>query len=397
MKLRLLLIIFIFFNKTVALRAQIVEEILQKTYIKCQSINYGYYEMTRFFKFMDSKDTSKSNSTCYFKKLINDDLNLPVFRYDNGDISLYTGNELVEIQSWNRTAIILSKDLWSKKIERESRRFNFYAPLTNQKYPIIQHDSDFNNKKYIFKLIGVENFKNDNCYHVQVNNYNSDISEDMKTIAIEYNYWIKKSDFMPIQYSIEYTNVFHNDTTYQFEKNVLDKYEINILKDENIFALNSLPPTYKLKDYIPTNSPKLLPNDTIAPNWELLSLKNEKINLKDLRGQLVMIDFFTKSCYPCMLALPGLQSIHEKYKTRGLKVIGINIYDKKEDCINTFLSKHGITYTVLLGGKDVGINYNVSGIPTIYLIDKNGKIIFSIDGYEKGQEEILERLIKMNL
>lgn len=361
-------------------------------------MKYGYYEMTRYFKFMNSMDTSKSNSTCYFKKLKTDDLNLPAFRYDNGDISLYTGNELVEAQSWDSTAIIFSKNSWSKKIEKESYRFNFFLPLTNEKYPIVQHDSDFSTKSNFFKLVGEENLKNDTCYHIQVNAlYNDDISENLRTIKIEYNYWIKKSDFLPIQYSIVYTNVLKNDTTFQYEKNVLTKYDLNIFNDKNVFSLTSIPQFYKLRDYIPTNSSLLLPNDTIAPNWELLSIKNKKINLHGLKGKIVLLDFFTKSCYPCMLALPGLETLHEKYKKKGLKVIGIDIFDKKEDGIVTFLLKHNITYTILLGGKDVGISYNVSGIPTVYLIDKNGKIIFSIVGYEKGQEKKLERLIELNL
>jgi len=123
-------------------------------------------------------------------------------------------------------------------------------------------------------------------------------------------------------------------------------------------------------------------------------IKDEKINLKDFKGELVLIDFFTKSCYPCIMALPGLQALHEKYKSKGLNIIGINIYDKKEDGIIAFITKKGVTYPILLGGKDVGLNYNVSGIPSIYLIDKNGKIIFSYVGYDKETEETLENIIK---
>lgn len=398
MILRIIIGLIIFSNASFDTKAQNVKEILQSSYLKCKSIENGYYEMTRYFKFMDSKDTSKSKSTCYFKKLENGDLLLPAFRYDNGELYIYTGNELIETQPWDSTAIILTKNLWSKKIERESRRFNFFEPITNKKYPLIQHDSDFIDSKYSFELMGEEIVENVNCYKLNVSaNYENVNSENMKTIRIDYNYWVNKSDFMPIQYSIIYTNVFHNDTSYQYERNILNKYETNSLKDDNKFALNSIPTFYKLKDYIPTSAPKLLSIDTIAPNWELLSLKNKKINLKDLRGHLVMIDFFTKSCYPCMLALPGLQSLHEKYKSKGVKVIGVNIYDKKEDGIIQFLAKHNITYTVLLGGKKVGEDYNVSGIPTVYLVGKNGRIIFAVDGYEKGQEETLEKIIKLHL
>lgn len=390
-----LLIVLIIAN---VVKAQNPQEILQKTYNKCQSIKNGYYEMTKYRKLMSFTDTSKSYTTCYFKKLENDELNLPAFKIDYSDIAFYNGNEFVDASSFDSTAVIYSKDLWANKIQRESNRFSFFAPLTNQKYSIIQHDSDFIDKRYTFKLIGEEKLNNHMCYHVQVNAlYKEEVTENMRNTETNYNYWIKKSDFIPIQYSVVYTLVLKNDTSYQYEKNVLTNYEINNLKDESFFSLKSIPDYYKIKDYVPANKIRLLPNNTTAPNWELLSLNDEKVNLQGLRGQLVLIDFFTKSCYPCMLALPGLQALHEKYKSKGLNVIGINIYDKKEDGIISFLSKRGITYPVLLGGKDVGENYHVSGIPTIFLIDKDGKIIFSFDGYEKKKEQELEDIIRLNL
>jgi thioredoxin-related protein len=56
-----------------------------------------------------------------------------------------------------------------------------------------------------------------------------------------------------------------------------------------------------------------------------------------------------------------------------------------------------VTYTVLLGGKDVANDYQVSSYPTIYIVDKNGKIIFTQVGYGKGIETILEKVILENL
>lgn len=398
MVLRLLISFLIISNIKTGVHAQNAQDILQKAYDKCQSIENGYYEMTKYHKFMRSKDTSKSYSSCYFKKLKSDTLNLPTYRIDYGGIAFYNGKELVDASSYDSTAIIFSKELWAKRIETESRRFSFFVPFTNEEYPVIQHDSDFNDKRFIFKLVGEEKLQNDICYHVNVNVlYNPEISESYRNIETNYNYWIKKSDYTPIQYSIVYTMVIQNDTTYQYEKNILTKYELNNLKEGNLFSLKSIPDYYRFKDYTPTKAIPLLQNASTAPNFELLSLDDKKINLMDLKGKLVLIDFFTKSCYPCMLALPGLQALHKKYKSKGLNVIGINIYDKKEDGIIPFLSKRGITYPVLLGGKEVGENYSISVIPTIYLIDKTGKIIFSFDGYEKKKEQELEDIIKLNL
>jgi thiol-disulfide isomerase/thioredoxin len=161
--------------------------------------------------------------------------------------------------------------------------------------------------------------------------------------------------------------------------------------------LKSIPDYFKIKDYVPYKSPDPLAKNTIAPNWQLISLSGERISLADLKGKLVLIDFFYKGCYPCILAFPSLQALYEKYKDKGLLLLGIDPYDKKEDDIESFLAKHGVTYTVLLGGKDVANDYQVSSYPTIYIVDKNGKIIFTQVGYGKGIETILEKVILENL
>jgi len=98
-----------------------------------------------------------------------------------------------------------------------------------------------------------------------------------------------------------------------------------------------------------------------------------------------------------MQALPALQALSEKYKDKGLRVIGIDPFDTKEDDMGTFLSKRGITYTVLMDGKDVASSYHVSGYPTMYLVDKTGKIIFVQEGYGKDVDKTLDEIIEKNL
>jgi|TARA_R110000737_G_scaffold17130_1_gene34618 thiol-disulfide isomerase/thioredoxin len=383
---------------------QDAKEILKQSYDKCQSVQNGYYEMTKYMKYMSEKDTSKTIFKCSFKKLKDDSLYSSAFHYKvfwNDTTSfevMYTGDDFVTTSSKDSTATIMSKKVWAKEIKSYAHNYTFYSPLTNKKSSPLQHDSDFIDNQHLFKFIGQENLNGALCYHIQVNEIpENDSTEAMKTLRQEYQYWIKKEDMIPVQYSIAFDLVMNNDTMYQYEKIVLNKYEINNLKDENILTLNSIPTYYKTKDYVPYKSPDPLKKDTIAPNWELLSLTDEKISLKSLQGQLVLIDFFYKSCYPCMQALPALQALHEKYKSKGLRIIGIDPYDKKEDDIAAFLAKRGVTYTVLLGGKDAAKDYHVSGYPTMYLIDKTGKIIFTQVGYGKDVEDTLDEIIKNNL
>jgi len=378
--------------------------ILQQSYDKCQSVKNGYYEMTRYWKSISKKDTSKTSFNCYFRKLDEDTLYSSAFHYKvfwkdefTGDV-MYTGDDFVTTSAKDSSAEIMSKSKWAKEIKSYAHNYKFYSPLINKKSSPLQHDSAFFDNKHIFKYVGEEIINGSSCYHIQVNEIpENDSTEMMKIFRIEFHHWIRKMDFIPIQYSIAFDMVMNNDTMYQYEKYYLNKYEINNLEDENILTLNSIPSFYRTKDFVPYKSPNLLPKDTIAPDWELLSLTDEIISLKSLQGQLVLIDFFYKSCYPCMQALPSLQALHEKYKAKGLTVIGIDPYDNKEDDIATFLSKRGVNYTVFLDGKDVAKDYHVSGYPTMYLIDKTGKIIFTQVGYGKGVEDKLEEIIKNNL
>jgi thiol-disulfide isomerase/thioredoxin len=383
---------------------QDAKEILIQSYDKCQSIQNVYYEMTKYMKFMTIKDTSKSSFNCYFKKMKDDTLFSSAFHYYafsndeyTGDV-LYTGDDFVRTSAKDSTATIMAKSRWAKEIKSIRHNFTFYTPLTNRKSFPLPEDSDYIDNDHIFKFIGEENLNGSLCYHLQVNEIREDDStEAIKTLRVEFHFWIKKEDYIPVQYSTAFDMLMNKDTMYQHEKIILNKYEINNLKDENILTLNSIPAYYRTKDFVPYKSPELLKKDTIAPDWELLSLTDEKISLKSLQGELVLIDFFYKSCYPCMQALPALQALSEKYKSKGLRVIGIDPYDKKEDDIAAFLSKRGVSYTVLLGGSDAAKDYHVSGYPTMYLIDKTGKIIFIQEGYGKDVENKLDEIIKNNL
>lgn len=378
--------------------------ILQNSYEKCQSVQNGYYEMTKYMKFMSGNDTSKTSFHCHFQKLKDDSLYASAFHYKafwkdkyTGDV-LYTGEDFVRTSAKDSTATIMAKSMWAKEIKSYRHNYTFYSPLTNKKSAPLQHDSAFIDSKHTFKFIGEEKLNGAFCYHIQVNELpEHDSTEMMQTLREEYHYWINKEDLIPIQYSIAFDLVMSTDTMYQYERIVLNKYEINNLKDENILTLDAIPSYYKTIDYAPYKSPDPLSEGMIAPNWELTSLSDETISLDSLKGQLVLIDFFYKSCYPCMQALPGLQALNEKYKNQGLRVIGIDPYDKKEDDIVAFLAKRGVTYTVLLGGKDAAKVYHVSGYPTMYLIDKAGKIAFVQVGYGKEVDDILEEVIKKHL
>ena len=385
-----------------------VREILIKSYNKCQSIENGYYEMTRFNTLSNDKDTPGDTYSCYFKKLLNDNIYSSAFHSKHFNSKgqfksevIYTGEDFVRAEPNDSTATIMSKAKWSKDISGNIFRYPHYSPLFNRSSSPLPQESHFIDGKHFFKFIGEENINNNICYHIQVNEIPKDeMASPITTIKIEYHLWISKSDLIPIQYSLDVAGVMNrekSDTIFQYYRDVLTKYEVNNLNDINILTLQAIPTNYKVKEYIPDNEKvSLLPIGTIAPNWQLVSLTNEKIRLSDLKGKFVLIDFFYKGCFPCAKSLPSLQALHNKFKNEELQIIGIDPLNETESDLADYLALKNVTYTVLLGNEDVVKRYHVKNYPTFYLIDKAGKIIFANYGYNRNLEKIVEEIILTN-
>jgi peroxiredoxin len=217
----------------------------------------------------------------------------------------------------------------------------------------------------------------------------------MQTIRYETNLWIDKKDYLPIQYAIAFDIVEQQDTMYQYDEFKLLAFDTIV--DESRLTLESIPAEVKLKDYEPYKEPEPLAEGTFAPDWSLPTLAGDTISLADLKGKVVLLDFFYKSCAPCCAAMPVLQSLYDKYKDKGFVMLGIDpIDDPIEDEMADFLAKRGITYTILFAERELSETYHISGYPTLYFLDPGGKIAKMHVGFGKGMEEELEAdLVKL--
>ena len=365
--------------------------------------------MEKRVKWMDEKDTNVYGEyKFYFKKLMNDSLYPVAFNSEliyKGEYIrnvMYTGNDYVTYSRNDSSAKIMAKVKWAKTImeKRHNDIFNFYLPLTTIECTPLPKASDYTDSRHIFKFIAKEIQNNMLCYHIQMvefPKYNT--TEIMYVIKTQYDYWINIQDMIPIKYSASSKVVNSGDTLNEYSSYNLKKYKFNNQQIKKLMPLqlSSIPLYCNIQDYVETKKIDLLSKDSIAPNWTLISLDNKNVSLKDYKGQIILIDFFYKACYPCMKAFPILQSLNEKYKSKGLTIIGIDPYDKRNEDIRTFIAKGGITYKILLDDKDVTKSYNVTSYPTIYLIDKTGKIIYANSGFNESLKDKLEELIKSNL
>ena len=134
------------------------------------------------------------------------------------------------------------------------------------------------------------------------------------------------------------------------------------------------------------------PNFVGITNW----LNSPPLDIASLRGKVVLVDFWTYGCVNCVNTLPHVTALYEKYKNRGLVVVGVHTpefpFERSAGNVKAALTRHGITYPVAQDNDSLTWNaYRNQYWPAQYIVDQNGKIVFQHAG--EGQYEQIERTI----
>jgi cytochrome c-type biogenesis protein len=110
-----------------------------------------------------------------------------------------------------------------------------------------------------------------------------------------------------------------------------------------------------------------------APDVQFTRLDGSAMRLKDLRGRVVVLNFWATWCIPCRSEIPSLSAMQKDFEARGLSVIGVS-YDDTADLIQSFQKDIPQSYQIVLGGREVGAQLPASPLPTTYIIDREGRI-----------------------
>jgi peroxiredoxin len=125
-------------------------------------------------------------------------------------------------------------------------------------------------------------------------------------------------------------------------------------------------------------------------NFTLTDLTGKSWTLQDLKGKVVMLNFWATWCPPCRKEMPDLEAIYTQFSSQGFVILGIS--DDEPDKVRQFVQQHGVTYPVLLDpGSKVNKLLHIQGIPKTFIYDREGKIVAeSID--MRTQKQFLEML-----
>ncbi|MFH1374637.1 MAG: redoxin family protein [bacterium] len=130
--------------------------------------------------------------------------------------------------------------------------------------------------------------------------------------------------------------------------------------------------------------------DKEAPAWSLIDAAGNTVNLADLRGKVVVLDFWARWCSWCIKAMPMIDDFTENHTGEDVRVFSVNVWEKGKAMSKEFMAENGYDMTLLYGTNDLATAYGINGIPYLCVIDKNGSIRYEESGYSDG---LLENLI----
>jgi len=150
-----------------------------------------------------------------------------------------------------------------------------------------------------------------------------------------------------------------------------------------LFSCDKKSSNEKYSNSVQKNRP---PNAVRAPDFTLVSLEGDRITLSDLRGSVVLLNFWATWCGPCIMEIPDLNRLQEKYQDKGLEVVGITLTSGPPEIISKFAEDQGMNYKVLtdIMGSETEVVTNmygqatgspITGVPTSFIIDRDGYIV----------------------
>ena len=137
-----------------------------------------------------------------------------------------------------------------------------------------------------------------------------------------------------------------------------------------------------------------MPADSSANNFTLMSAQGHDISLSDYRGKFVLLNFWATWCPPCIKEMPALNVLHNKLKGRnGLYVVAVHAGPALAT-VKKFLKDNPVDYDVVIDKNMSLSSWQVSGLPTTFLINPDGKVIYKATGEREWDSDEMINFIK---
>ncbi len=130
-----------------------------------------------------------------------------------------------------------------------------------------------------------------------------------------------------------------------------------------------------------------------TPDLELPTA-NGSVHLSDLKGKVVYLDFLASWCVPCKKSFPWMNAMQKRYAEQGFAIVAVNL-DKDRALADEFLRQMAVNFTVAFDASGSSAEkYQLKGMPSSYLIDRDGKVRASHIGFREKDKDKLEQVVK---
>lgn len=126
-----------------------------------------------------------------------------------------------------------------------------------------------------------------------------------------------------------------------------------------------------------------------TPDFTLPAVDGSMVSMSDFSDKVIIVDFWATWCPPCQEMIPVLSKLHKKYSEKGLVVLGVSLDNEGLGFLGTFVHENMIPYKVVMGDRKISNAFGgVSTLPTLFMIDREGRLVRKLIGYHSyGQLE----------
>jgi len=126
----------------------------------------------------------------------------------------------------------------------------------------------------------------------------------------------------------------------------------------------------------------------MAPAFTVRDLKGNLDALDNYRGQVVILNLWATWCGPCRIEMPGFEKLYRRFRSEGLTVLAVSLDKRNDKGVQDFAVKYNLSFPVLIDDKgEVERLYQTFTIPTTYVIDRSGRVVFKVDGAKNWESE----------